>query len=89
MSKKQLMDNVFKLDNIEELSEILDVDFISDSEQYILYGSIDSILDELEYNGFDLKSVIKNTTNGGFGYSFWDLYYIKNEDEYYLINNFI
>lgn len=89
MSKKQLMDNVFKLDNIEELSEILDVDFISDSEQYILYGSIDSILDELEYNGFDLKSVIKNTTIDGFGYSFWDLYYIKNEDEYYLINNFI
>ena len=89
MSKKQLMINVFKLDNIEELSEILDVDFISDSEQYILYGSIDSIIDELEYNGFDLNSVIENTTNDGFGYSFWELYYIKNEDEYYLINNFI
>ena len=89
MSKKQLMNNVFKLDNIEELSEILGVEFISDSEQYILYGSIDSIIDDLEYSGFDLKSVIKNTTSDGFGYSFWDIYYIKNEDEYYLINNFI
>ena len=89
MSKKQLMNNVFKLDNIEELSEILDVDLVYDSEQYMFNGSIDSILDELEYNGLDLKSVIKNTTNDGFGYSLWDLYYIKNEDEYYLINNFI
>ena len=89
MNKKQLMNNVFKLDNIEELYEILDVEFILDSEQYMFNGSIDSIIDELEYSGFDLKSVVKNTTNNGFGYSFWELFYIKSDDEYFLINNYI
>ena len=89
MNIKQLMNNVFKLDDMKELNEILGVEHVCDSEQYMFNGSIDSIIDELEYNGFDLNSVIENTTIDGFGYSFWELYYIKNEDEYYLINNFI
>ena len=89
MNEKQLMNNVFKLEDIKELNDILDVDIVYDSDQYMFNGSIDSIIDELEYNGFDLNSVIKNTTNDGFGYSHWELYYIKNEDEYYLIYNLI
>ena len=89
MNTKQLMNNVFKLEDMKELNDILDVDHVCDSEQYMFHGSIDSIIDELEYSGFDLNSVVKNTTNDSFGYSFWELYYIKNEDEYYLIGNYI
>ena len=87
--KTVIKNNVFKLDNMEELKEILDVDHICDSEQYMFNGTIDSIIDELEYNGITLNTLLTNIKVDGFGYNIWELYYIKNEDEYYLINNFV
>ena len=87
--KSVIKNNAFKLDNMIDLLNILDVDHVCDSEQYMFNGYIVSIIDELEYNGITLNTLLKNITVDGFGYSFWDLYYIKNEDEYYLINNFV